>query len=241
MKVLILIAHQDPNNHATAYRLADAAKESLLEDGNEVKVVDLKSEGFDKTASANDYIHPVFDGIFFSPHASQMAENNIIEDIKKQQELLKWSTHIIVFGPMYFFRFPSCLYSYVERVFTFGFAYDNAHCMEEGLLKGRKIMSIITCGSSKEYFAAHASIESVIFPTTYGFRYAGLQPIRSLCYYSAMSPETKAKEAEYMTRFKAGIKKLDMIPLLPGAKDGKSDAEVAAATPDFTVDDMLKL
>ncbi|KAH0787955.1 Flavodoxin-like fold family protein [Histomonas meleagridis] len=243
MKVLILIAHQDPNNHATAYRLANAAKESLLEDGNEVKVVDLKSEGFLKTISINDYVHPVFEGDDFLPQASQALENNLVEEITKQQELLKWATHVIVVGPMYYFRFPACFYAYIERVFTFGFAYDKTHNMESGLLSGKKIMCIITTGAGKLLFEKVAPIDSVLFATTFGFRFSGMQPVRSLCYYSARQPQTRANEAEYLANFKKGIKKLDKIPPIPTHKDveGKTDAEVLASTPDFTLEDMLNL
>ena len=55
MKVLLVIAHVDPNRQATAYRLANAANEALVAAGNEVKTVDLIHEGFDRCATPDDF------------------------------------------------------------------------------------------------------------------------------------------------------------------------------------------
>lgn len=119
MRVLILVAHPDPTHKATAFRFADGAKEALEKAGHEVRYVNLIEAGFNTTGSAAD-----FKKVNTEPftYIGNQADDNLIDPIKVQQENLKWSTHVLVFSPMWFGRLPSCFYAYTERVLTVPFA-----------------------------------------------------------------------------------------------------------------------
>lgn len=45
-----------------------------------------------------------------------MQDNNLIDLIYQQAEHVKWCTNILVFGPMWCYRFPACFHSWIERV-----------------------------------------------------------------------------------------------------------------------------
>ena len=245
MKVLIVIAHVDPKKEATSYRLAKAAEEALVAAGNEVKTTDLIHEGFDKNASPSDF-KKVADGPFGYLN-NQTTEDNYIPEIQKQHELLKWCTHLIVIGPMWFYRLPACFYSWIERVFTLNFAYDYEHALEEGLLAGRKASIIITCGGGKPHFDAngYAPLEACLYSSTYALKYAGFKVTKTFAYFSANDQDVVEKEPEFIQKFKKAIVNLDSWPLLPRLathpKPGeKNEAEIFSRIEPVTIDELCK-
>ena len=221
MKVLIIIAHCDPTKKATAYRFAKAAEEALLAAGNEVKVTDIVHEGFDRVATEHDFLKVDNGGLENFSYIPNQREDNLIEPIIKQQKLLLWCTHVLIIGPMYYYRYPACLYAYIERVFTNGFAFgekDGKQCvMKDGLLKGRKLSCVITAADKAYHFSptGNATLESFLYTTTFAFRFVGFEATRSMGYFGANDPEVVAKEPEYLEKFKKAIVKIDSWPLLP--------------------------
>ena len=244
MKVLLVIAHADPKKEATAYRLAKAAEEALVAAGNEVKTTDLIHEGFDKNATEKDF-NKLVDGPFGYIN-NQTSEDNLIPEIQRQHELIKWATHLIIIGPMWFYRLPGCFYSWIDRVFTMNFAFDYGHSLEKGLLADKKASIIITCGGTKAHFDAngYAPLEACLYSSTYGLKYAGLKVTRTLAYFSANEPEVVQKEAEYIEKFKKAVLQVDSWPLLPRLfthpKDGeKNEAEIFSRLEPLTVEDLV--
>ncbi|KAH0795748.1 Flavodoxin-like fold family protein [Histomonas meleagridis] len=244
MKVLIVIAHCDPNKNATAYRFANACKEALEAAKNEVKITDLVHEGFDRTATPDDF-KKIADPNKFNYIGNQLPADNLCETIRKQQELIGWCDHVVVIAPMYFFRLPACLYAWFERCFTIGFAFGK-ETMEKGPLKGKKASIIITAGGTLAHFASrgYAPLESILYSSTYQFRYCGFTATRTLLYPSANSPEVVEKEGEYIEKLKKAIVKLDSWPLLPilhgKPQEGeKNEPEIFAQLEPLLVDDLL--
>ena len=245
MKVLIVIAHCDPNKNATSYRFANAAKEALEAAKNEVKVTDLVAEGFDRTATANDF-KKIADPKKFNYVANELPRDNLCDAVRKQQDLIEWCDHVLVIGAMYFFRFPACLYAWIERVMTLEFAFSNAKNMENGPLRGKKVSLVITTGGPAPHFVArgYSPLEALLYSTTYGFRYCGFQATRSMGYFGANIPEVQAHEAEWVAKFKKAVVKLDQWPLLPviqgKPKDGeKNEPEIIAGLEPLSPDDII--
>lgn len=221
MKVLVLIAHADPTKKATAYRIADTAEQALIGAGHEVKKVNLVEEGFSTTATTNDF-NQLLPGPF--SYGSQGAtRDNLKPEITKYQDMVTWCDHILVVGPMWKFRYPACLYAFVERVFTFGFGYTDKLYLEKGLLKGRKVSCIITTEADNDFYSTRGlgPIDFLLFATTYSFRYDGLESTCSLLYPSANEKETIAHESEWMEKFKKAIIHLDSWKPLPVNTDPK--------------------
>ena len=245
MKVLIVIAHCDPNKNATSYRLANAAKEALEAAHNQVKVTDLVAEGFDRTATSNDF-KKIADPKKFNYVANELPADNLCDAVLKQHELITWCDHILVIGAMYFFRFPACLYAWIERCFTLDYAFSNTKNMENGPLKGRKVSLLITTGGPAPHFVArgYSPLEALLYSTTYGFRYCGFECTRSMGYFGANIPEVISKESEWTEKFKKAVVKLDSWPLLPilhgKPQDGeKNEPEIIAGLEPLQPEDVL--
>ena len=244
MKVLIVIAHSDPTKKATSYKLATAAKEALEAAHNEVKVTDLIEEGFDKTATASDFKEMKEDPRF--RYLMNQSEDNLIETIKKQQELITWCDHFLVIGAMYFFRFPACLYAWIERCFSFGFAFSPKHNLDNGLLKGKKVSLVITTGGVAPHFVArgYSPLEALLYSTTYAFRYCGVVATRSMGYFGINSPDVQAHQEEWIANFKKAVVKLDEWPLLPvlhgKPQEGeKNEPEIISALEPLQPEDLI--
>ena len=243
MKVLIVIAHIDPHKAATAYRISDAAREALTAAGHEVKITDLIHEGFDKVATPDDFkaVHNE-EGTF--SYLSNQEKDNLIDTIRRQQELILWCDHLLVIGPMWYFRYPACLYSWVERCFTNGFASDGEHEMEEGTLKGRKVSFIITTGAGYDYYStkSFSGIDGLLYATVFQFRYVGFQATRVLGFWNANTDQNAEKE--WIEKFRKAIVNLDNWPLMPTGKEKvapgeQCDLQIIASLDPITVDSLM--
>lgn len=245
MRVLIIVAHPDHHKKSTTHKIADAAKEALLEDGHEVKINDLMDEGFDKVLSKDDFIKPIDNGVKFDIYR-QGGLDNLVPKIKKQQELVTWSTHMLVIGPMWWFRYPACFYCWLERVFCKDFGFNYQHTMKNGLLKGRKVMFVITTGGPGSMYSPNGwgSMEGFHYVNSLPFRYCGVEVLRSQGLYGVPN---ESVEAEFYPKFKLAIKKLDKRPALPvdgslAQKDPtKNEIAILSQLPDFSLDEAAKL
>ena len=244
MKILIVIAHIDPNKAATAYRLSYAARDALVAAGHEVKITDLIHEGFDKVATPGDFKSVHNEGGKFA-YLSNQEQDNLVETIRKQQELILWCDHLLVVGPMWFFRYPACLYSWVERCFTNGFASDGVHEMEDGPLKGRKVAFIITTAAGGDYYStkSFSGIDGLLYATVFQFRYVGFQATRVLGFWNANS-EDPNYETEWIEKFRKAIVNLDNWPLMPTGKENPApgeqcDLQIIASLDPITVESLM--
>lgn len=71
-----------------------------------------------------------------------------------QQEHQYWAEAkvITLIYPLWWMGFPAILKGYLDRVLSYGFAYQNATPKSIGLLDGKKIQQFITLGNSVEEY-----------------------------------------------------------------------------------------
>lgn len=228
MRVLIVIAHEDPSSSSASHRIAKVTEKSLLESGNEVRVVDLLKSGFDKI--------PNHKPVSFEGSSANANEPEVIE----QQENLLWCSHYILIGPIWFYRLPSIFYAYFERVFTIGFACEPGKINEDGLLKGRKAMMVVTCGGGDEEYAIDGeigSVESLLFPITFGhLRYCGFTVLRTQAFYDCLPMKD---EENRLNKWSSIVKNLDSRPVLPvhpATPNGKNNLQMISAMTDYPLE-----
>lgn len=138
MRVLLLIAHADPTHSAAAFRIAKVAKETLEQNHHEVREVILNEEGFDKVLSMDDF------KVKYTEKFDYLANNkpgNLIDVVQKQVDNVEWCDNVLVIGPMWFYRFPACFESWVERVLI----------SAKG--QGKKASMIISNEGDEEYYS----------------------------------------------------------------------------------------
>jgi NAD(P)H dehydrogenase (quinone) len=87
--------------------------------------------------------------------------DNLIPAIREQQANLLWATHVIVLGPIWFYRFPANLYAYEDRVFTAGWAYNFGVPYEGLALYGRKVLFVITTGAPADFYSHGGPLMSI--------------------------------------------------------------------------------
>lgn len=118
MNHLIVYAH--PRKESFNHAIMETAVQGLQEKGHEVVVRDLYAMEFEPVISNSEIL------------------GGIGEDIEQEQEYLKWADVIIFIYPIWWTGLPAIVKGYIERVFTYGFAYRYVNGEQMGLLKGKK-------------------------------------------------------------------------------------------------------
>jgi NAD(P)H dehydrogenase (quinone) len=125
MRHLVIYSHPNPKsfNHA----IKETYVQALRESGQEVRVRDLYALNFD----------PVLKG----SELAGFKEARVPEDIRTEQEHVRWAQVITFICPVWWGGPTANLRGYLDRVFSLGFAYDEA---SKGLLGDKKVLTIHT-------------------------------------------------------------------------------------------------
>jgi NAD(P)H dehydrogenase (quinone) len=137
MRVVVVVAHPDPNSFSHA--ITSTVRASLSAGGHEVTVLDLYAEEFRAAMSHDERL--AYDGD--RPILDPMVE--LHAGVVKQAEAL-----VFVY-PTWWSTMPAILKGWLERVMVpgVGFVFDERHHPRPGLTHIRRIIGISTYGSSK--------------------------------------------------------------------------------------------
>jgi len=168
MKALIVIAHPEPlsMNHS----MMAVMIEQLMLHGWSVEISDLYADGFIMAPSTADFSRRSNPLRFSLAHEQRNASvsNSYHQEILSQQNVVKDADLIIFQFPLWWYSVPAILKGWVERVLGNGFAYDDEHMFENGLLKGKRAMLSLTTGATREELIADSnytgSIEQMLKP-----------------------------------------------------------------------------
>lgn len=133
MKYLIVYAHPNPKsfNHA----IKEKIESRLKKEGAQYDVRDLYELGFDPVLKGSDF--------------AGFKQGKPSEDIKREQEFIKNADTLMFIHPVWWFGQPAVLKGYIDRVFSFGFAYTADEKGLRGLLNGKKAVILNTTGGSE--------------------------------------------------------------------------------------------
>lgn len=137
MKHLIVYAHPNPKsfNHA----ILETTVKELENKGHQVVVRDLYSLHFNPILSGSD---------FEAFHAGTVPA-----DIKQEQNYISTADVIMLIYPIWWAGLPAMIKGYIDRVFSYGFAYKYGdEGTPVGLLAGKKGFVINTQGTPGEYY-----------------------------------------------------------------------------------------
>ncbi|MGN6437560.1 MAG: NAD(P)H-dependent oxidoreductase [Agriterribacter sp.] len=133
MKHLIIYAH--PNTASLNHLFKQTVEETLLQQNHEVVVRDLYQLNFDPVLSLEDI--------------AGQRRGIISEEIKREQEYITWAEAITFIYPIWWTGMPGIMKGYIDRVFSYGFAYRYDKGMQKGLLAGKLAYIINSHGKSK--------------------------------------------------------------------------------------------
>ncbi|MGW0854386.1 NAD(P)H-dependent oxidoreductase [Streptomyces sp. NPDC002690] len=181
MNTLIVYAHPEPKSLNSS--LKDLAVSTLEGAGHEVRVSDLYAMNWKAVVDAADY----------GPHASTPLKvaadsgrafeaGSLTPDVLAEQEKLLWADTIIFQFPLWWYTMPAILKGWVDRVFTYRFAYGvGAHNetqygerFGEGTLAGKRALLSVTAGGSESHYSArgiNGPIDDLLFPIQHGILY----------------------------------------------------------------------
>ena len=156
MNVLVIYSH--PYAKSFNHALKDSVEKSFKSCGCDVRIRDLYADGFNPILSADDL--------------AGIRQGKSSSDIQKEQEQIVWSNTIVVIHPIWWTGLPAMMKGYIDRVFSFGFAYTYENGEPKGLLTGKKVFIINTTGAPYDYYAQigmHEAIKRTSDEGIYGF------------------------------------------------------------------------
>lgn len=177
MRHLIIYAH--PNENSLNHNLLNTVVEILQSRNEEVVVRDLYTIGFDPVFSLNDM------------QGQRMGQ--VSDDVKAEQEHISWAEQITFIYPIWWTGLPAMMKGYIDRVFSYGFAYRYDQGVQKGLLKGKKTIIINTHGKSHEEYEKTGMDKALTLTSDNGiYIYSGLEIIGHLFFDKAdkASPES---------------------------------------------------
>ncbi|MET4082677.1 NAD(P)H dehydrogenase (quinone) [Pedobacter sp. UYP30] len=160
MKHLIIYAHPDPSSLNN--QLKNTLIEHLLNNGEEVELRDLYQLNFNPVLSLKD--------------AEGQRKGKVANDVEKEQEFISWADSITFVYPIWWTGLPAIMKGYIDRVFSYGFAYQYQNGIQQGLLAGKQAIIINTHGKSKTEYAETGMDEALSLTSDKGiYAYCGLE------------------------------------------------------------------
>jgi NAD(P)H dehydrogenase (quinone) len=135
MKHLIIYSHFNKDSFSSAIK--NIIVEQLEKSGHEVIIQDLYELNFNPVLSLQD--------------KQTMIAGDIPEDIKREQEVLSSADYVHFVFPIWWTGLPAMVKGYIDRVFTYGYAYE----MKDGNLVGllnKKLTIVNTHGFPSDYY-----------------------------------------------------------------------------------------
>lgn len=173
MKHLIIYAHPNPNSLNSYLKNTTAAH--LQEHHHEVVIRDLYALNFNPVLSLEDM--------------AGQRNGLVSDDVKREQDFITWADCITFIHPIWWTGLPAILKGYIDRVFSYGFAYRYDQGIQKGLLAGKKAVIINTHGKSKAEYEAIGMDKALLLTSDKGiYTYSGLEVTEHLFFDKADSP-----------------------------------------------------
>ncbi len=169
MSYLIIYAHPNPESfsNGTKEKIIDVLKQK----NENFEVRDLYQLNFNPILSAHDFL--------------LMQKGNYSDDVKAEQEFIKKSKKLIFIFPIWWYSFPAILKGYIDRVFSYGFAYivlENGEI--KGLLENKEVLIFANFGGSKEEYESSNFDKCLENTFAEIFRFCGIKNIKIKFFYS---------------------------------------------------------
>lgn len=193
MTHLILFAHPkiESFNHAILQTLTS----TLEERGDSVIVRDLYALDFAPVLTQKDM--------------EALRKGQTPEDIAQEQRYITQADTLIFVYPLWWTGLPAILKGYVDRVFSYGFAYRYNQAGEiEGLLKGKKGFLVTTHGTPNAHYDSTGMTQALKETTDSGiFNFCGITEVNHLFFGAVPSVDDKARH-EMLAKVRESAKEL---------------------------------
>lgn len=162
MKHLIIYAHpgEDSYNRAVLETVVD----TLTKKGHNVEVHDLYKQKFDPLLTTADLI--------------AYRQGNLAPEVAAEQKAVAEADSLTFLFPVWWAGAPAILKGWLDRVFSFGFAYGvNSDGSIRRLLEGKKGAVVVTQGTPKAIYEQTGMAHSMAQVLDDGvFEFTGMEP-----------------------------------------------------------------
>ena len=160
MKHLIIYAH--PNEGSLNHHFLQAVQEILQSKNQEIEIRDLYQLNFNPILSLQDM--------------QGQRIGKVAEDVKQEQDYISWADHLTFIYPIWWTGMPAIMKGYIDRVFSYGFAYRYDQGIQKGLLTDKQTTIINTQGKSKSEYENIGMDKALSLTSDKGiFTYCGLK------------------------------------------------------------------
>lgn len=159
MHVLTILDHPDPGSFSAA--VARSFIEGAKSAGHTTELADLHAEGFDPRWTTGD------------------AQEKETPEIVAEQARIERADAIALVFPLFWWGMPSMMKGWMDRVFSWGWAYDQLEDGEKSLLRPRTGVLLVPAGARSDEMAEEgytAALETLWMKGTFG--YFGFAPRR---------------------------------------------------------------
>ncbi|MFD8009257.1 NAD(P)H-dependent oxidoreductase [Streptomyces sp. NPDC058955] len=236
MKTLIVYAHPEPRSLNGS--LKDLAVATLEAAGHEVRVTDLYAMKWKAAVDAEDYGPDASSPLRVAQDSGRAFDSGrLTPDVLAEQEKLLWADTIVFQFPLWWYTMPAILKGWVDRVFTYRFAYGVGEHSEtkygerfgEGTLAGRRALLSVTVGGPESHYAArgiNGPIDDLLFPLQHGILYyPGIESLPPFVVYGSdrMTPEAYEAAA---TAWRERLLTLESTEPIPFRRQNFGDYEI---------------
>lgn len=198
MKNLIIYAH--PNAASLNHFFKNTIIETLQKGGHEIVVRDLNEINFNPVLSLQDM------------HGQRMGQ--VAEDVKQEQDFITWADQIVFIYPIWWTGMPAIMKGYIDRVFSYGFAYRYDQGIQKGLLTGKQTIIVNSHGKSNAEYEAMGMDKALALTSDTGiFKYCGLE-IKQHFYFDQADRASAENISEWEKQLQAIFKFEDEVSVL---------------------------
>jgi NAD(P)H dehydrogenase (quinone) len=146
-----------------------------------------------------------------SAYLSKLIRELKPRDVVEQQKKVAEAQGLVIISPVWFVGFPAILKGWIERVFTYGFAYSLTQEGWMGDIKGRiplfkheKALLISTTLFNEESYQTglREAVKKLI--DDFGFRYPGIKNVEHVYFYSVSAVGDEARRGYLKEAYRLG-------------------------------------
>jgi NAD(P)H dehydrogenase (quinone) len=224
----ILTVYANPNPRSFCHAILEQFSRGLKEAGHTNEVVDLYAIKFNPVLKLRDYanwinettpIEVLKDMVHSSANAiewffaekwlrnksasdvARLVKSLGPRDVREQQRKIAQAQGLAIIAPVWFVGFPAILKGWIERVFTYGFAFNLTPEGWHGEISGRiplfkhdKALIISTTLFNEKAYQGGLGQAMKRLIDDFGFRYPGIKNVEHVYFYSVGEVNTATRQ-----------------------------------------------
>lgn len=187
-----IILYCNPNPQSFCHAILETVLEGLKEKGQEAEVRDLYALNFSPVKTAADL--------------TDIKSGRVSGDIRAEQELLLKADRVIVIYPVWWAGLPAMLKGYIDRVFSYGFAYSyDFKDLSTFKLAGKEVCLFTTMGAPNFFYRLTLMLAAMAKTSDGGiFKFCKMK-VKEHAWFGGVPSSTDKKRAAYLARVRAMV------------------------------------